>query len=736
MRQPTRDSIGFIIILYVFSFFLLWEWIRPLETITDTGNVYLFVLFILMSFALYMFNIRKGIDITLKLFFIFISLHHLYYQQPLYKLSWMKAFGENLMHNLKRLFSGNLDLLSGEFRSLLFFILLWLITYLLKYWLLTRRNVFIFFVMTVIYITVLDTFTPYHGEWPIVRTIIIGFALLGVLYYKRLSEQNRVANTKSNWIKWMVPLTIMISICTLFALAAPKVDAIWPDPVPYINAHVGKDKQNGRGSGGAKTVGYRSDDSHLGGPFQGDNTIVFRAKAPSRQYWRIETRDIYTGKGWVSNTNVPTDIFQSGSPAKTSVSHYTIDKDTKMESANIQFKGISQTIVYPYGLQSIVTKNGDVSFATNTSTDKLTLFSEDPKKGITDYTVNYYGPQYSIKELKAPPLHEFTPPQEYLYLPNFLPQRVRDLAQKIIAGKDNEYDKAKAIEQYFQMNGFVYDQKNVAIPKDNQDYVDQFLFETKRGYCDNFSTSMVVLLRSVGIPARWVKGYSGGDYVDTVDDTYKLYDVTNNNAHSWVEVLFPNVGWVPFEPTIGFSNNAIFKDDQSNKAVNSTSPDDEMKKNQMQKKPTEQASQQNTSTTEKFSLKAEWNKVWNYMKLHWLRFVIILLVIVVAFWYIYWKRNKWLPFYLVYRYRRRTDSDTFSKAYLSLLKQLERYGVRKQNGQTLREFAKKVDTLFETNAMWQLTEHYERVIYRGQNTGIKWEETRELWENLIKKTSG
>lgn len=735
MRQTKRDNKSFIIILYIFSFFLLWEWIRPLESITDTGNSYLFVLFILMSFALYIINIRKGIDIVLKVIFILFSLHHLFYHQHLLELTWIFDFFGNLFHNLKRLFAGHWDLLSGEFRSLLFFILLWLITYLLKYWLTVRRNVFIFFLMTVMYITVLDTFTPYHGEWPIVRTIFIGFALLGVLSFKRLAEQNRLAISKNNWIRWTVPLAIIICGCTLFALVAPKANAIWPDPVPYIKAHVGKDKQNGRGSGGRGTVGYRSDDSHLGGPFKGDNTVVFRVKAPSRQYWRVETRDTYTGKGWINTENVSTNVFSSGSLASTSVTNNMVE-GVKEEKAVIHFNRNNYTVVYPYGLLKIVGKSGLEKFIANIATDKVEVFSESPNKELNDYTTVYIAPQYSVKELKKPPQHGFAYPSDSLQLPDTLPQRVRDLAEKITAGKTNEYDKAKAIEQYFQMNGFVYDQKNVAVPKKNQDYVDQFLFETKRGYCDNFSTSMVALLRSVGIPSRWVKGYSGGNYVDTVDDTYKLYDITNNNAHSWVEVLFPNVGWVPFEPTVGFSNNAIFKDDESNKSINSTSPDDEMKKNQPQKKPTEQASQHNTTTTEKFSLKAEWNKVWSYMKLHWLRFAIILLVILSAVWFIYWKRGKWLPFYLVYHYRRKTDPDTFSKAYLSLLKQLERYGIRKQNGQTLREFAKYVDTFFETNAMKQLTEHYERIIYRGRKTGVKWEETRELWENLIKKTSG
>lgn len=106
---------------------------------------------------------------------------------------------------------------------------------------------------------------------------------------------------------------------------------------------------------------------------------------------------------------------------------------------------------------------------------------------------------------------------------------------------------------YFRQNGFRYSTDNVAVPAEDQDYVDQFLFETKIGYCDNFSTSMVVLLRSIGIPARWVKGFAGGDVINT-DGAVKEFQVTNNDAHSWVEAYIPNVGWINFEPTIGFNN--------------------------------------------------------------------------------------------------------------------------------------------------------------------------------------
>src|SRR5690606_34249781 len=101
----------------------------------------------------------------------------------------------------------------------------------------------------------------------------------------------------------------------------------------------------------------------------------------------------------------------------------------------------------------------------------------------------------------------------------------------------NQYEKVRAIEKYFSRNGFVYQISDVAVPGEEEDYVDQFLFDTKAGYCDNFSTSMVVMLRTLDIPARWVKGFTSGDIIESNinDGEYDVYEVTNANAHSWVE---------------------------------------------------------------------------------------------------------------------------------------------------------------------------------------------------------
>lgn len=137
---------------------------------------------------------------------------------------------------------------------------------------------------------------------------------------------------------------------------------------------------------------------------------------------------------------------------------------------------------------------------------------------------------------------------------------------------------------------FVYETNDVAVPELDEDYVDQFLFETKKGYCDNFSTSMVVLLRSVGIPARWVKGYTPGQFVETTSEGLEVYEVTSNNAHSWVEVYFSGIGWVPFEPTIGFSNPQEFAHQSNENQQDSSATEQE------QSQPLEEESQEQIDT--------------------------------------------------------------------------------------------------------------------------------------------
>jgi hypothetical protein len=162
----------------------------------------------------------------------------------------------------------------------------------------------------------------------------------------------------------------------------------------------------------------------------------------------------------------------------------------------------------------------------------------------TTYHAESYVPNITITQLRtAPTVFSDTIRDQYLELPSSLPDRVVQLAKQVAAKGTNPYDKAKAIETYLRTY-YTYD-TNVPQPPPDQDVADYFLFTLRRGYCDYYATAMVVMARANGIPARFVSGYAPGEY----DSLKAEYVIRELNAHSWVEVYFPTIGWVEFEPT-------------------------------------------------------------------------------------------------------------------------------------------------------------------------------------------
>ena len=133
---------------------------------------------------------------------------------------------------------------------------------------------------------------------------------------------------------------------------------------------------------------------------------------------------------------------------------------------------------------------------------------------------------------------------KYTQLPPELPQRVRDLGAELTAGAETPYDKAKAVEAYLKTLPYSL---TMNPPLYNSDGVDHFLFKEKRGYSEYFASAMTVLLRTQGIPARMVTGYTVGSPVPDAES----YIVADSNSHGWVEVFFPRYGWIAFEPTPG-----------------------------------------------------------------------------------------------------------------------------------------------------------------------------------------
>lgn len=131
--------------------------------------------------------------------------------------------------------------------------------------------------------------------------------------------------------------------------------------------------------------------------------------------------------------------------------------------------------------------------------------------------------------------------RRYMQAPK-LPQRVVDLTRTVVRGKETHYEKALAIELFLRRIPY-----SIAIPQPpaDKDAVDYFLFEAKRGYADYYASTMVVMLRTVGVPARLAVGFATGRY----DVAERRFVVTEKQAHTWPEVYFAGLGWIPFEPS-------------------------------------------------------------------------------------------------------------------------------------------------------------------------------------------
>ncbi|MFD7523502.1 DUF4129 domain-containing transglutaminase family protein [Paenibacillus chitinolyticus] len=141
----------------------------------------------------------------------------------------------------------------------------------------------------------------------------------------------------------------------------------------------------------------------------------------------------------------------------------------------------------------------------------------------------------------------------YLQLPDGLPQRVRELAERVTAGSGQDrLAAALALERYLRTE-YRYSMDKPTLPAAGEDFVDHFLFVDKLGYCDHFSSAMVVMLRAAGIPARWVKGFAPGEAGERGPDGSLAVTVRSSDAHSWAEAYIPGAGWLAFEPTPGFA---------------------------------------------------------------------------------------------------------------------------------------------------------------------------------------
>ena len=695
---------------YAVLFLILREWLKPIIELTSMSYLNIFLWFIAICFILNVLQLNFFVSTAVKLIYIAAINVKVYSGNSILSGEGLSFLLDDLRINIGALFAFDWNGITNPFRTVLFFVLLWMLAYLMHYWLTVRMSIFYFLILTIFFIATLNTFTEYDGTSGIVLVLVLGLLVSGALYLKRMLLQTGETLSGRQYAMYILPVGLLIVVIGFTASLLPKAEPQWADPVPYIK------NLTGNGSGSISKVGIGEDDSSLGGSFVGDSTIVYEIEASEAQYWRVETKDIYTSKGWEASDFGQEDVTFSY-PVLMPVGPVEDDEMAKVTSM------IDATyILQNYGMHGLQVPLDSATLVYEHGKDRIDSYVGEEKVALADYEIAYSTPKYSYTALKSASQGQTIQDELYLQLPEILPQRVKDLAVEITDIYPNPYDKAKAIERYFKSNGFVYETTDVPVPTEEQDYVDQFLFETKRGYCDNFSTSMVVMLRSIGIEARWVKGYAEGNEVRQLENGINVYQIENNHAHSWVEAYIEGVGWMMFEPTIGFSNQIDIDFDME---LNTDTPDEdvaEQKQAQQQQKLEKEQDKVQREEIVKASSKAP----------KWLWFAGLAALVLIAALLIK-KRRKWIP--KVEIVRQRINPGDIESAYERLLKHLARNGLRKRQDETLMEYAIRVDRRLDTNDMTEITVVYERAIY-SKNKNISFNEIKECWENLINSSSG
>jgi transglutaminase-like putative cysteine protease len=338
-----------------------------------------------------------------------------------------------------------------------------------------------------------------------------------------------------------LPLVSLSLMLMIFGLALPLF---------LIVPRTGANALARTGESSTGFVGF-SDSVTLGdvGRLQQSDQLVMRVRVEDTQpdanrklRWRGVALDFYNGRGWqrtgdryaLERLNNERGFFQLGTTGDlqrlTTQTFYVEAIDTPVLFAAPRVVALQGAIPY-------LSRDTEGALSTRPHYQdrisyKVYSDTEEPDKETLSRTalgnVRYYPAAIS----------------RYLQLPAGVDPRISRLASEMItkAGALNQYDAARAIEERLQ-HDFGY---TLELKASGADPLADFLFNVREGHCEYFSTAMAVMLRTQGIPARVVNGFQRGEY----NEAAGVYTVTQRDAHSWVEVYFPEASrWVTFDPT-------------------------------------------------------------------------------------------------------------------------------------------------------------------------------------------
>jgi len=332
-----------------------------------------------------------------------------------------------------------------------------------------------------------------------------------------------------------LPFVAVALLVLIFALALPLF---------LVAPRSGAVALTRSGGGLSNFIGF-SENVTLGqiGTLKRDDGLVMRVRVEEAQSlrelrWRGIALDEFTGKGWKKSIQA-----RQMDPVSERGGFFQFDTTEALHRLTTQtffLEPLESAVLF--AAPKVVAIQGDFPFIRVDGEGSVQSRRHDFERIMYKAISDTHEPRMDVlrNDMRPYPIAF----RRYLQLPDDLDRRIGPLATTMIlnANASNRYDAAKAIETYLQRDyGYTLEMK-----ASGPDPLADFLFNVRTGHCEYFSTAMVVLLRTHGIAARVVNGFLPGEY----NEAAGAYTVRQSDAHSWVEVHFPETrSWVTFDPT-------------------------------------------------------------------------------------------------------------------------------------------------------------------------------------------
>ncbi|NJP10128.1 MAG: DUF3488 domain-containing protein [Leptolyngbyaceae cyanobacterium RU_5_1] len=275
--------------------------------------------------------------------------------------------------------------------------------------------------------------------------------------------------------------------------------------------------------------------------------IVMRVRSQAEGFWRVLAFDRYRGQGWEISRNEKTETITRPSWSY----QFFLPRSVTLNKT----KEIIQTYTVVSEMPNLIpalTQPKELYFPT----PQIAIDTEESLRsplllpeGLT-YTVISEVPYRDRTRLRnAPTNYRQSTRDTYLNVPDAIRAKVRQRTEDLLATSEtpitSPYEKALFLAQALKQRYTIQPELPYLNPK--EDLVEAFLFKYEGGYPDHFSTTLTLMLRSIGIPARLVAGFGPGEF----NPFTGLYEVRNTDAYAMTEVYFPKHGWFAFDPIPG-----------------------------------------------------------------------------------------------------------------------------------------------------------------------------------------